>query len=154
MSKAFGLAGLRVGYAVGSPALVAEVEKSRGPYKVSAIAEQAALAALGEGLAWARARVAEAVANRARLIAALASRGITTFPSAANFVLAPVPYALDRARRMRTRGVAVRPFENVPLLTPELRATDGGALRITVGPWPMIETMLDALDATASENQA
>ena len=45
MSKAFGLAGLRVGYAVGSPALVNEVEKSRGPYKVNALAERTALAA-------------------------------------------------------------------------------------------------------------
>src|SRR5215216_79328 len=52
MSKAFGLAGLRVGYAAGAPALVAEVEKSRGPYKVHALAERAALAALTDDAAW------------------------------------------------------------------------------------------------------
>ena len=151
MSKAFGLAGLRVGYAVGGPTLVAEVEKSRGPYKVSAIAERAALAALGEGLEWALAQVSEAIANRERLVAALEERGIATLPSLANFVLAPVPHALERAKRMRARGVAVRPFEGLPPLVPSLGTTNGSALRITVGPWAMIESVLDALDATATE---
>lgn len=148
MSKAFGLAGLRVGYAVGAPTLVAEVEKSRGPYKVSALAERAALAALGEGLEWARAHVREAVANRARLVAELEARGIATLPSAANFVLAPVAHALDRAKRMRARGVAVRPFEGLPPLVDALRESGGSALRISVGPWTMIESVLEAFDAT------
>ena len=148
MSKAFGLAGLRVGYAVGAPSLVAEVEKSRGPYKVSALAERAALAALGEGLGWAQAHVREAIANRERLVAELARRAISTLPSAANFILAAVPDALDRAKRMRALGVAVRPFEGLPPLTASLRDTKGSALRISVGPWPMIESVLGAFDAT------
>ncbi len=52
LSKAFGLAGLRVGYAVGDPAVVAEVEKSRGPYKVSGVASIAAIAALLNYRSW------------------------------------------------------------------------------------------------------
>src|SRR5215208_1390820 len=69
MSKAFGLAGLRVGYAAGAPALVAEVEKSRGPYKVHALAERAAAAALedAESMRWVADRIADVRANRARL---------------------------------------------------------------------------------------
>jgi histidinol-phosphate aminotransferase len=148
MSKAFGLAGLRIGYATGAPALVAEVEKSRGPYKVSALAERAALAALGDGLAWARDRVAEAIANRQRLTAALEARGLSPIRSDANFVLVPVADANARARHMRTLGVAVRPFERMAPVTDALRATSGSALRISIGPWEMIEAALAALDAT------
>lgn len=150
MSKAFGLAGLRIGYATGAPALVAEVEKSRGPYKVSALAERAALAALGDGLPWARDRVAEAITNRDRLTAALASRGLSPMKSDANFVLVPIADANTRARHMRTLGVAVRPFEGMAPVTDTLRATKGSALRISIGPWEMIEAVLSALDATAS----
>ena len=145
MSKAFGLAGLRIGYAAGAPALVAEVEKSRGPYKVNGIAERAALAALGEGLPWAREHVAMAIANRERLMDALRSRGLSPLPSAANFVLVPVAAANERAKRMRALGVAVRPFEGLPPLG-ALAATGGSALRISVGPWEMIDAALAALD--------
>ncbi|HEX2780908.1 MAG TPA: aminotransferase class I/II-fold pyridoxal phosphate-dependent enzyme [Gemmatimonadaceae bacterium] len=151
MSKAFGLAGLRVGYATGAPALVAEVEKSRGPYKVNALAERAALAALGEGLAWARSHVTEAIANRERLASELRSRGLSPLPSTANFVLVPVAAANERAKQMRALGVAVRPFEGLPPLGSELAATGGSALRISVGPWEMIEAALGALDTTAGE---
>lgn len=137
LSKAFGLAGLRIGYAAGAPALVAEVEKSRGPYKVSTIAERAAVAALREDGAWVSARVAEVRANRDRLAAALRAMGLAPLPSSANFLLVPVPRAADAARRMRAAGVAVRPFEALPAI--------GDALRITVGPWPMLEVALAAL---------
>jgi histidinol-phosphate aminotransferase len=149
MSKAFGLAGLRVGYAAGSPQLVSAVEKSRGPYKVNAIAERMSLAALDEGMPWVRARVAEAIENRDRLVRSLDERGLTTLPSEANFVLVPVARAGERARAMRALGVAVRPFDALPGVTAALRATQGSALRISLGPWPMIEAMLAALDATA-----
>jgi histidinol-phosphate aminotransferase len=151
MSKAFGLAGLRVGYATGAPALVAEVEKSRGPYKVSALAERAALAALGDGLPWARDRVAEAIENRARLTAELTGRGLAPIRSDANFVLVPVTNASARARHMRSLGVAVRPFEGMAAVTESLRAARGSALRISVGPWEMIEAALAALDATGGD---
>jgi histidinol-phosphate aminotransferase len=137
MSKAFGLAGLRVGYAVGAPALVAEVEKSRGPYKVSAIAERAAVAALTEDLAWVREHVDLAIAFRERLTNELRRLGLAPLPSAANFVLLPVPSAPTVARAMRAAGVAVRPFAALPGI--------GDALRISVGPWEMMERCLVAL---------
>jgi histidinol dehydrogenase len=137
MSKAFGMAGLRVGYGAGAPALVEEVEKSRGPYKVSALAERAALAALGEGLPWVRAHAAEAVTLRERLTSRLQDLGLRPLPSAANFVLVPVTDAVATAVRMRKAGVAVRPLPGLPRF--------GDALRIGVGPWPMMEACLDAL---------
>lgn len=137
LSKAFGLAGARIGYAVADPALIAEMEKSRGPYKVNAIAERAAVAALRDDLAWVRAHIDEAVENRARLSEALREVGLAPLPSAANFVLVPVRGAEQIDHALRERGVAVRPFT-------ALRGI-GDALRISVGPWPMLETALRAL---------
>ena len=146
MSKAFGLAGLRVGYAVGHPSLVAEVEKSRGPYKVSAIAERAAVAALTEDLGWVRERIALAVENRATLARELAGRGIDVIPSSSNFVLAPVANATGIARRMRQLGVAVRAFDGLRVVSGALARSGGSALRISVGPWAEIAAALAALD--------
>jgi histidinol-phosphate aminotransferase len=137
LSKAFGLAGLRVGYATGSEALVAEVEKSRGPYKVGAPAERAAVAALTLDLDWVRARVREAIENRGRFIDTLRARSLSPLPSAANFVLVPVRDAAAAAGELRRLGVAVRPFPALPRI--------GDALRISIGPWPMMETVLARL---------
>lgn len=151
-SKAFGLAGLRVGYAVGPAALIREVEKSRGPYKVSGPAEAAALAALREDGAWADGIVARVGENRERLAEALGRRGLVPLPGRANFLLVPLPEDLrpegarQVAERLRGRGVAVRPFPDVPGV--------GDALRVTVGPWEQMETFLMALDAVRRAGRA
>ncbi|HJU68773.1 MAG TPA: histidinol-phosphate transaminase [Gemmatimonadaceae bacterium] len=137
MSKAFGLAGLRVGYAVGAPALVAEVEKSRGPYKVSTAAERAAVAALAHDRGWVAERVDDARAARDKLAASLCVLGLAPLPSQANFVFVPVPNARGIAQRMRERDVAVRTFQGLPLV--------GDALRITAGPPSMMEQAIVAL---------
>jgi len=137
LSKAFGLAGLRVGFAIASPSLVVEIEKARGPFKVGVLSERAALAALNEDLEWVSARVADAIKCRERLIGALRKAGLAPLPSASNFVLVPVADARDFATRLRTRGVAVKPFAALPTL--------GDALRITVGPWPIMKTLVEAL---------
>jgi histidinol-phosphate aminotransferase len=146
LSKAFGLAGLRVGYAIGHPALVREVEKSRGPYKVNALAERAALAALQHARAWVDAHVREAITNRERLAEALRGLGLAPLPSAANFVCVPVENAERVGQALRAHGVAVRPFPALPHV--------GDALRITVGPWGMLETLLDVLPAALTEARA
>ncbi|MGH7647616.1 MAG: pyridoxal phosphate-dependent aminotransferase [Gemmatimonadaceae bacterium] len=146
MSKAFGLAGLRIGYAIGHPALVAQVEKSRGPYKINGIAECAALAALGAGFPWVRARVDAVIELRSAFVDALRAMGLDPLPSRANFVLVPIAGAPGVAEALRVRGVAVRPFEslNAPPGTP-LAATGGSALRITIGPQPMLDAALGAM---------
>lgn len=143
LSKAFGLAGLRVGYAVGNPALVAEVEKSRGPYKVNGIAQRAAVAALTDDRGWVAARVREAIENRERFSRALRAMGFVPLPSEANFVLVPVPDAQRIDHALRERGVAVRPFVALPRI--------GDALRISVGPWEMLDACLRALGEVGGE---
>jgi histidinol-phosphate aminotransferase len=137
MSKAFGLAGIRVGYAVGSAALVAEVEKARGPYKVTSLAERMASAALAEDVPWMQARVAEALAIRDRLRTELLGLGLQALPSEANFLLVPLPGAKQVAARMKERDVSVRAFEGLTGI--------GDALRIGVGPWDLMEAALAAL---------
>lgn len=146
MSKAFGLAGLRVGYAIGAPSLIDEVEKSRGPYKVNAIAERAAVAALSDDLEWVRERVTLAVCNRERLTGELRLRGIDVVPSSSNFVFAPIANASMIALHMRRAGVAVRAFDELPMISPALERSAGSALRISVAPWPEIAAALTALD--------
>lgn len=149
MSKAFGLAGLRVGYAAGAPALVAEIEKSRGPYKVNSLASRAAEAALGDGLQWVREHLAIAVDHRERLAEQFRRRGLSPIRSAANFVLVPIRDAGFIAARMRDRGIAVRPFESLPPISPALVESGGGALRFSVGPWEMMEQALSVFDGEA-----
>jgi histidinol-phosphate aminotransferase len=135
MSKAFGLAGLRIGYGAGAPALIAEVEKSRGPYKVNIVAEQAAYAALTEDRAWVAEKVAEAVANRQRFEHAIAALpGFRVVPSFGNFVFAhTVEPSAALVATLCARGVGVRGYP------------DG--IRITMGPWPLMARCLEALAA-------
>jgi|GEM_PF-967 len=137
-SKAWGLAGARVGYALGAPALVDAVQASRGPYKVGALAERLALAALRDGT-WVAARVAEAVDARERLADELRGRGYGVRPSSANFLFFDVAASpTELAAGLRERGIGVRAFEEL------------GALRVTVGPWQEMARFLGALDAVAA----
>ena len=136
-SKAYGLAGLRVGFGIAHPDLLGEVEKARGPFKVGLIAEQAAAAAMRDSSGWLEPTLREIVACRERLVAELRRRGGAPLPSSANFIMLPVPIpAWEATREMIARGIAVRPFLNVPGV--------GEALRITVGPWPVMERLLEA----------
>lgn len=151
LSKAYGLAGLRVGYAVGPTALIREIEKSRGPYRITAPAEAAAVAILREGMGWIGDVVAQSIENRERLIRELEARGLQPLPSATNFVLVPVSNgdigalaeegaspAAALGKALRARGVAIRAF-------PGLTGV-GDAIRVSVGPWPLMEKFLNALD--------
>ncbi len=143
LSKAFGLAGLRVGYAIGQPALVQEVEKSRGPYKLNALAERAALAALRHDRAWVDEHVQLAIVLRERLIGELTAMGFAPLPSAANFVCVPMARVVDVGQAMRAHGVAARPFPALPHF--------GDALRISLGPWALTQRLLDALRGAHAE---
>jgi len=135
-SKAFGLAGLRVGWAVSSAEIIANLERARGPYKLGAIAERAAIAAL-EDRDWVRDRIAEVKSSRVRFVEQLVSLGFSPLPSDANFVLIPVIDAEAFADRMREHGVSVRAFPKLPHW--------GDALRISIGPWEVMERCLAAL---------
>jgi histidinol-phosphate aminotransferase len=143
LSKAFGLAGLRVGYGLGARGVVAALEVVRGPYKVNALAERAAVAALTEDVPWVRARAAEACAVRERLAGELRRAGFHPLPSGANFLCLPVRHAAAWGARLLEHGVRVR-------VLPALSGV-GDALRLGVGPWETMERLLRALSAVAAE---
>jgi histidinol-phosphate aminotransferase len=111
LSKAFGLAGARVGTTIADPAVIAVLQKVIAPYPVPAPVLQAALAALTpDGLAAARASVAGLVAERTRLVAALAKVPAVkrVWPSAANYLLIEVADAARTMAAGRAAGVIWR----------------------------------------------
>ena len=107
LSKAYALAGLRVGYGIAAPELVAVLDAVRPPFNVNAVAVAAGLAAI-EAPAWRDYGVALVRRERARLEAHLAACGVVCFPSQANFVTARVPDAPALHRRLAAQGLAVR----------------------------------------------
>jgi len=135
LSKAFGMAGLRVGYGLAAPEVVRALEVVRGPYKVNALAARAAVAALREDLGWVRRHVLLAVESRERLIPALRRLGLSPLPSAANFVCIPVSGPGRIGAALLERGIRVRVLPDVA----------GGAIRVGVGPWEAMERLLQAL---------
>jgi histidinol-phosphate/aromatic aminotransferase/cobyric acid decarboxylase-like protein len=90
--------------------------------------------------------VRDAIENRERLADALRGLGLAPIDSAANFVLVPMPNADAVGREMRARGVAVRPFRDLPLV--------GDALRISVGPWEMMEECVAVLGDVLASTRA
>jgi histidinol-phosphate aminotransferase len=113
-SKAYGLAGLRVGYAIAAdPALAAALRQTQVPFAVSTVAQAAALASLEPAAeAQLRERVDEVVTERDRVRDALRSAGYDVPPTQANFVWVPLgeataQWALDcEDRKVIVRGFA------------------------------------------------
>jgi histidinol-phosphate aminotransferase len=140
-SKAFRLAGLRLGYLLASDWVVTDVQKVRLPYHLDAIKQVAGLVALEQEDAFLehRSRVA---AERDRVAAALRARDdVEVFDSAANFLLlrTAVPDLFDR---LLDRGVLVRDFSTRPRLE--------GCVRVTVGTPDENDAFLTALDQALS----
>ena len=141
MSKAFGLAGLRMGYGIGSPELITEVLKARGPYKVSALAERAAVGAIANDRGWVVDRANDVITNRARFRAELSRRGIASLESSANFVLLPVADCRATAGRLERAGIRVRALPGLAVI--------GDAVRVAIGPWELMQKCADALVGAA-----
>jgi histidinol-phosphate/aromatic aminotransferase/cobyric acid decarboxylase-like protein len=131
-----------VGYGVGSVAIINEVLKARGPYKVNAFAERAATAALTNDGAWIAELVAKTREVRTRFAGALRLAGLAPLPSHANFLCVPVPSAQIAVEGLYTLGIAVRGFPRLPGI--------GDAVRIGLAPWPMLERVAAALRSVLS----
>lgn len=144
LSKAFGLAGLRVGYLVAHPSVVDALGAIRQIYSVDVVAQAVALAAIRERAAMAGV-VADIVSERERLLAGLAEiPGVRAWPSAANFVLVRVPGAAEVRRRLRDEhSILVRDFSAAPGL--------GDCLRLSVGTREENDALLDALSVILRE---
>jgi histidinol-phosphate aminotransferase len=109
-SKVYGLAGLRIGYAIGRPALLAAMNKLRTPFNTSGVAQAAALAALDDNEHVSRCIQSNA-GERKRLSEGLAKLGFRPVASEANFVFMAVgPEAKDLSDELLQMGVIVRPL--------------------------------------------
>ena len=131
-----GMAGLRVGFTISSPAIAWVLEKLRPPYNLSALDQRAAEFLLEHATAWCAARAAEVVAERGRLAAALVARGFEVFASAANLLLVRTQGATALWQRLAEAGITVRLFDAGRL---------AGCLRITVGTPAETDALLAAL---------
>ena len=111
-SKAYGLAGLRVGYGIGDPDVVAALSKVRIAFAVSTVAQQAALASL-EASAELLARTEALIVERDRVRDALVAGGFDVGPSQSNFVWLPLAESSGEfAARAAERGVLLRAYGN------------------------------------------
>src|SRR6478736_10509611 len=119
-SKAYGLAGLRVGYAVAAPAIAEGLRRTALPFSVSALAQKAAIASLDAGQEM-EARVTAVKQERARMAAQLEAQGWKLQPSQGNFLWIRADDSL-RAR-------LVDAFDRADIL---VRAYQGDGVRITV----------------------
>jgi histidinol-phosphate aminotransferase len=127
-SKIHSLAGMRVGYGLGHPALVAELQKTREPFNVGSVAQAGALACLAQGAAVEQ----RARRNRAQLewlAGELTRLGLQVVPSQTNFLFCTLPgrSGVELAQSLLARGVIVRPMDAFGLPDGE------GAVRISVG---------------------
>lgn len=138
LSKSFSLAGLRIGYAIGSPELIGALFKLKDSYNVDRLAQAVALAALGD-VSWMQDNARRLVATRERVAAELNRRGFRVIPSAANFLFIEPPAgdcAADLFARLRQRNILVRYFPG---------PRTGAYLRVSIGTDAEMDAFLAAI---------
>lgn len=144
-SKAYGLAGMRVGYLVAHPSVVAVLERLRESFNVNNVALAGATAALRDKSWLAKARAFNR-AEREWLRGELLERGYHCLPSQANFLLCVLPRdAATLERHLFERGVIVRPMGGYGLPR---------ALRISVGSRAENRRLLRAIETVAAGGRA
>jgi len=116
-SKAYGLAGLRVGYAIGQPETLAQLRRTQPPFSVTTLGQVAATEALRHPDRLAK-RVHDNAMGRAWLSVELAARNVAVAPSQTNFVMVTGGRDAGRlAARFLERGVIIRTFGPITRIT-------------------------------------
>ncbi|RLG57567.1 MAG: histidinol-phosphate transaminase [Hadesarchaea archaeon] len=140
-SKAFGLAGLRIGYAIGNPKIIEVLESIRAPFNVNRMAQVAAIAAL-EDMSYLRKVVNAIRKERKYLRRELSKLGLRVLPSDANFLMVNVrPLKTDAPKLcdyLARRGILIRDLSN-------FRGAGPNWVRITVGKPEQNKKLLNAI---------
>ncbi len=125
LAKTAGLAGLRIGFAIGSPAVVDRVSRVTGPYDINSFAVTAAFAALADQ-AYVEAYVAEVALARDWLVAQLQAAGVRHHVAGGNYLLLwPQADPAGVEARLRQAGILVRSMAGKPLIDGSLRVSLG-----------------------------
>jgi len=136
-SKAYGLAGLRLGYGVMPLWLADHVRRARPPFTVNLLAEEAALAALADDNYYS-ATLEVVFKGRERMLARLPQLGCEVWPSQANFVMFRPPYPAGQVcEELLKRGIIVRHLKSFGL---------GDNIRVNMGTDHETEAFLKALE--------
>lgn len=137
LSKSYGLAGIRLGYAIGAPALIDALDRIKDSYNTSMLTQAIGQAAI-EDQAHLATGVAKLVATRDRVAASLAERGYAVARSATNFlwIKPPARPAAEVFESLRSRGIYVRYFKG---------PVTGSHLRVTVGTDAQMDAFLAAV---------
>src|SRR5438552_3202815 len=146
LSKAYSLAGMRFGYAVAQPEVVAEMMKVKDSYNCDAISVIAATAAILDQ-EYARQTWEQIRSERQRLTSELQQLGWSVLPSQANFILATVPAGRgrDAYQKLKNKGILVRYFEKAGL---------ADKIRITVGRVEENNALLGGIRSLAPSEKA
>jgi histidinol-phosphate aminotransferase len=138
LSKAAGLAALRLGFAIGSPAVLDRLRRVTGPYDINMFAVVAGLAALGDP-EHTRRYVAEVLAARSWTIEQLQRRGVRHCAGGGNYMLVWPGRDCDRVvQALRERGILVRSMTGKPVID--------GSFRLTIGTRPNMQRFMLAFE--------
>lgn len=137
-SKAYGLAGLRAGYAISRKEMIDELRRVRTPFGLNSFTETVAITALDDKN-WVIETVARMKTERAWLRPKLERIGFKVYASECNFLLCKAPVSSPAlVSALRSEGVATRDCNSYPLLE--------NHMRITIAPRPMLERLLEKLE--------
>ncbi|MFT8318498.1 MAG: histidinol-phosphate transaminase [Sporolactobacillus sp.] len=138
-SKSYGLASFRLGYAIGNPQLINEIDKVRPPFNNPRLSQVAALAALQD-----QAFMNDCVHKNQSVLKMVAryldQKGIPYYPSQANFIFVKTDRAPAVAEHLKKQGFLINPFQS--------------GVRITIGQKDQMEQFLPLLEQALEEQEA
>lgn len=140
-SKAYGLASLRIGYALGNAQVMAMLNRVRQPFNVNSMAQAAAVAAL-QDTEFVRKTFENNLRGMRQIVQALTAMGLEHIPSYGNFVSFKISNAAQTYRRLLELGVIVRPIANYDM---------ADWLRVSIGLEAENEKFLSALKQALGE---
>ncbi len=146
-SKAYGLAGMRVGYAFGEAEVIRGFEKIRNHFGLSRVSQAAALAAL-EDAGWVDVVRAKVETARSRIAEIATGQGLTPLPSATNFVTIDCGQDATFAKAVLEGLVARGVFVRMPFAAPGNRC-----IRISAGPSQDLDLLAEMLPLALAEAQ-
>jgi histidinol-phosphate aminotransferase len=145
-SKAYGIAGLRAGFAMARKEIVDELRRVRTPFGLNSLTETVAVAAL-DNRDWVDAKVREMKSERQYLADKMSALGFKVYPSECNFILCKSPVkSADLVSALIDKGIAIRDFGAYSLLEDHVR--------VTIGPREYMDMLLEAVAPLVNGEQS